>query len=90
MFVVLKGVIKNTQVKDIAEIIIINYVEVKKKENSDIKSMTNNLNAAKNILKEGLKIISSGTGDYTDGDGVRSSNTQLSAKSEAHLSLANG
>jgi hypothetical protein len=27
---------------------------------------------------------------YTDGDGVRSSNTQLSAKSEAHLSLANG
>ena len=48
------------------------------------------LNAAKNILKEGLKIISSGTGDYTDGDGVRSSNTQLSAKSEAHLSLANG
>ena len=42
------------------------------------------LNAAKNILKEGLKIISSGTGDYTDGDGVRSSNTQLSVKSEAH------
>ena len=48
------------------------------------------LNAAKNILKEGLKIISSGTGDYTDGDVVRSSNTQLSAKSEAYLSLANG
>ena len=47
-------------------------------------------NASINILKEGLKIISSGTGDYTDGDGVRSSNTQLSAKSEAHLSLANG
>lgn len=41
------------------------------------------LNAAKNILKEGLKIISSGTGDYTDGDGVRSGNTQLSVKSEA-------
>lgn len=41
------------------------------------------LNAANNILKEGLKIISSGTGDYTDGDGVRSINTQLSAKSEA-------
>lgn len=41
------------------------------------------LNATKNILKEGLKIISSGTGDYTDGDGVRSSNTQLSVKSEA-------
>jgi putative transposase len=48
------------------------------------------LNAAKNILKEGLKIISAGAVDYTDGDGVRSSNTQLSAKSEAHLSLANG
>ena len=48
------------------------------------------LNAAKNILKEGLKIISSGTGDYTGGDGVRSSNTQLSVKPEAHLSLANG
>ena len=26
------------------------------------------LNAAKNILKEGLKIISSGTGDHTSGD----------------------
>ena len=41
------------------------------------------LNAAKNILKEGLKIISGGTLENTDGDGVRSSNTQLSAKSEA-------
>ena len=49
------------------------------------------LNAAKNILKEGLKIISSGTGDYTDGDGVRSSNTQLSTKSEAQpISFAVG
>ena len=48
-------------------------------------------NAAKNILKEGLKIISSGTGDYTDGDGVRSSNTQLSTKSEAQpISFAVG
>ena len=61
-----------------------NFVEVRKKENLDTKSMANSENAAKNILKEGLKIISSGTGDYTDGDGVRSSNTQLSAKSEAH------
>ena len=41
-------------------------------------------NAAKNILNEGLKIISSGTGDYTGGDGVRSSNTQLSVKPEAY------
>ena len=49
------------------------------------------LNAAKNILKEGLKIISSGTGDYTDGDGVRSSDTQLSTKSEAQpISFAVG
>lgn len=47
-------------------------------------------NAAKNILKEGLKIISGGTLDNTGGDGVRSSNTQLSVKPEAHLSLANG
>lgn len=47
-------------------------------------------NAAKNILNEGLKIISGGTLDNTGGDGVRSSNTQLSVKPEAHLSLANG
>jgi len=31
------------------------------------------LNAAKNILKEGLKNISSGTGDYTAGDDIRPS-----------------
>jgi len=49
------------------------------------------LNAAKNILKEGLKIISGGTLENTDGDGVRSSNTQLSAKSEAQpISFAVG
>ena len=36
-----------------------NFVEVKKKENLDIKSMANNINASKNILKEGLKIRSS-------------------------------
>ena len=41
------------------------------------------LNAAKNILKEGLKIISGGTLDYTDGDGVSLSDKQLSVKSEA-------
>lgn len=33
--------------------------------------------------KEGLKNISAGTVEYTDGDGVRSSDTQLSVKSEA-------
>ncbi len=60
-----------------------NFVEVKKKENLDIKSMVNNVNASRNILKEGLKNISAGTVEYTDGDGVRSSDTQLSMKSEA-------
>lgn len=47
------------------------------------------VNAAKNILKEGLKdIISEGTADYTDGDGVRLACKQLSVKSEAAMSLA--
>lgn len=40
------------------------------------------INAAKNILKEGLRVISSGTGDYTDGDGVRGNPAQPSGKSE--------
>lgn len=55
------------------------------------------LNAAKNILKEGLrsiediKIISSGTGDYTGGDSNKTLVTKRkSVKPEAHLSLANG
>ena len=49
------------------------------------------LNAAKNILKEGLKIISSGTGDYTGGDSNKTSvKKHKSVKPEAHLSLANG
>lgn len=49
------------------------------------------LNAAKNILKEGLKIISSGTGDYTGGDLNKTLATKhKSVKPEAHLSLANG
>ena len=46
------------------------------------------VNAAKNILKEGLRDISAGTVDYTDGDGVRLGNKQLSVKSEAAMSLA--
>ena len=46
------------------------------------------VNAAKNILKEGLKDISAGTVDYTDGDGVRLACKQLSVKSEAAMSLA--
>lgn len=37
-----------------------NFVEVKKKENLDIKGMANNVNASCNILKEGLKIFGQG------------------------------
>ena len=48
------------------------------------------VNAAKNILTEGVSLLSSGTGEYTDGDDVRLSNKQLSAKSEAPESLAQG
>jgi len=48
-------------------------------------------NAAKNILNEGLKIISSGTGDYTGGDLNKTLATKhKSVKPEAHLFLANG
>lgn len=46
------------------------------------------VNAAKNILKEGFRDISAGTADYTDGDGVRLACKQLSVKSEAAMSLA--
>ena len=49
------------------------------------------LNAAQNILKEGLNILSSGTGDYTGGDSNKTLATKhKSVKPEAHLSLANG
>jgi putative transposase len=49
------------------------------------------LNAAQNILKEGLHILSSGTGDYTGGDSNKTLATKhKSTKPEAHLSLANG
>ena len=48
-------------------------------------------NAAKNILKEGLKIISSGTGDYTGGDSNKTLATKhKSVKPEAHLLKTNG
>lgn len=46
------------------------------------------VNAAKNILNEGLRDISAGTVDYTDGDGVRLGSKQLSVKSESAMSLA--
>lgn len=42
------------------------------------------LNAAKNILQEGMNKLSAGTVDHTDGDDVRPSNGLLSVKSEAH------
>ena len=61
-----------------------NFVEVKKKENLDIKSMANSVNASRNILKEGLKIISGGTLDNTDGDSNKTSvKKRKSVKSEA-------
>ena len=42
------------------------------------------LNASKNILKEGLRIISAGTADYTDGDSNKTSvKKHKSVKSEA-------
>lgn len=48
-------------------------------------------NAAKNILNEGLKIISGGTLDNTGGDLNQTSfEKHRSVKPEAHLSLANG
>ena len=48
------------------------------------------VNAAKNILTEGLRLLSVGTIEYTDGDDVSLSNKQLSVKSEAPESLAQG
>lgn len=49
------------------------------------------LNASINILHEGLKLISSGTGDYTGGEPNKtSSGKHNSVKPEARLSLADG
>ena len=68
-----------------------NFVEAKKKENLDMKIMVNNVNASKNILKEGLKNISAGTVDNTDGDSNKTSvKKHKSVKSEAHSLLGNG
>ena len=48
-------------------------------------------NVAKNLLREGLKIISAGTVDNTGGDSNKTSfEKHKSVKPEAHLSLANG
>ena len=48
------------------------------------------LNAAINILREGLTTLSAGTADYTGGDDVRLACKQLSVKPEAHKSLVCG
>ena len=48
------------------------------------------LNAAKNILDEGLRNRSAGTVDYTDGEGVRLACKHSLMKSESHKSLACG
>lgn len=48
------------------------------------------MNAAKNILDEGLRNISAGTVDYTDGEGVRLACKHSLMKSESHKSLACG
>ena len=48
------------------------------------------LNATKNILNQGLKIISVGTTEHTDGEVVCLYDRLLSMKSEAHESLARG
>ena len=48
------------------------------------------VNAAMNILSEGLKNISAGTVDYTDGADVRPSQGQSAMKSEARKSLVCG
>jgi len=46
--------------------------------------MANSVNASRNILKEGLKIISGGTLDNTDGDSNKASvKKHKSVKSEA-------
>jgi transposase len=49
------------------------------------------INASKNILDEGLRIIGTGLSDYTGG-GLRkiSEKKYMPGKPEAHLSFANG
>ena len=54
------------------------------------KQIDRDLNAAKNILDEGLRNISAGTVDYTDGGGVRLVRKHAPMKSESHKSLACG
>lgn len=60
-----------------------NFVEVKKKENLDIKNMANNVNASRNILKEGLKIFGQGLSNTKVERKSDVSNNAHSMKSEA-------
>lgn len=53
-------------------------------------TLDRDVNAAMNILQEGLKNISVGTTDYTDGADVRPYQGQSAMKSEAHKSLVCG
>lgn len=48
------------------------------------ETIDRDLNAAQNILDEGLRSISAGTVDYTDGEDVRPARRQTSVKSEAY------
>ena len=48
------------------------------------------VNASKNILTEGVSLLSSGIDEYTNGDDVRPSNRLLSTKLEAPDSLGQG
>jgi hypothetical protein len=45
------------------------------------------LNAAKNILKEGLKILSSGTGDYAGGDSNKTLLQSISLRNRKPIGL---
>ena len=87
------AVVKNIGLKVIAEIIIMNFMEVKKKENLEIKSMANSVNASINIKKQGLKILSCGSGIESQDKQKRSKALPLgeSVTSEAHpISFAVG